>query len=1736
MRQRLTETVKTQIGVLFICFMIAAVTFLTVFGPTGRTQEHSSTAQKSSVTRPIPPPAPPFTILSITPNAVEKSIAIRFSRPVDLHSILEHISLRPDIYLYKEDSADKQLSADTVSIHSDDFAWQKPYTVIIPEDYEVAGARYKKSVDSFIMPPHPPLIEFLNDHTLIERDSRQLLHFRTNNVDQVLLETLRLPPLLLPIALGAPGSSAQELLPELQKAQSRLAALVNKNSPFSPFLDQAREENSAFSARHEQNKTRAFSVPLSFRKDSGRGAIELIGMKSMNGSSQPLAKSRLYCITDLGLSYKRTRDSLLVWTSSIRYAKPLKSVSVLAVTKDSLIYYLGKTDDRGLLVYESPKPGADANADTAGQKPTKALEGLSVGPSGPIRLERGSPAAAAITHILAATKDDVSFIEVKPKGNVIPAGQDGTNFDPAAIAEDKNWSDLGISNGYVFTERGLYKPGETVYFKGAARSYKDGKIAPPSAGKCDFVLTDSRGNKTWHTESALSAFGTASGSVKLAAYAPLGMYKLEMFFQNDKEPKSSATFQVQEFRPPRHFVRVGFEQMSRENDQYVNIKRSEEVVRIKISGRYYAGGPVKNGQVRWKIFHTGVDRTLEKYKNYTFDYSSADPDEDTQADNLVESSESTLDDKGELAIDFPLDRDVRCGKNDLLVEATVVDFDGRQASESGVFKMRRPFLVGIARHEEKVSPKTAQTLEAIVVDKNDKQVNQGVLQVDVLKNDYITVPYRNQKGDIETHSSVWKNVLSNQLPIKSGQAVFHFDFGSGGKYLLRFTYHDKNGQAFTSATRYDAVPDIFSDYWRVAQEITNYRLASLPLLSDKKQYSPGETAVIFPVPSRPVTTYLVTVEQDEVMSRQIIAADAAKKGIKIPITAACMPNVYISVLGVLPRGGFPLYSRQYDFEAPTAFLGTLNVPVRMGASPLKISIGGATDPIRAKPGEAFSLDLNVADSSGKAELAELAVAVVDESVLQATRFKTPTLDSLLDFQGPLSVATGELRALLQDQTPFHTPNLRPVTGGGGGEQAPGVKIRKNFKPVAYFNPSVVTDAQGHANVSFTLPDNMSTYRIYVVACDRGAQFASAQRMLTLTKDFYLQPGLPAFFTLADRFRFPVGAVNNTDTADKVSLDYTASDNLKPMHGSATIDSLPAHGSGRLYLSGQAVKEGEATVTLVGSLGSNKDGVQVKLPVTSELVMGVSASQGSLGGSGKISMPLDKAALAIPFDKTGYRDVTASLEVSASPMVLLSGPLHYLLEYPYGCIEQKSSGVIALAGLRGLVEKGMVPDITSQQTDKFLAKGIDDIFSMQTASGGFGYWPGYKQSNLWGTLYAVSALGIAAKNGFQIPQNGLKAAISHLQKTILKKENGIGYRAFAAYALSLCGGLDANTFGAVMADYHQEDPITGIYLALADLNIGGKPSDDLEKTVRSELSRPRQNPKRPIFNACYLNQAMALLAGASLIPNDPLTARAAQRLLDAMSKHSIWSSTGDTGWALYALGQYYRLTSAGAGDAGLRVTLTRADGVNQIVQLGPGQAHCFQLDPRAVFSKPEVRISVSPAHKLFYRAAVRFPRLDYAATGHNGGMKLWKKIENTDGRNRIRVGDIVKVTIGIDLGGKEVKRYLALDDPLPAGFVAINSAFETVESPQDASSSENIFSFWSPDGFFMFQPNFFELHQQRVTAFRDIAWPGAYKFIYYARAVCEGVFHVAPTKLEEMYQPEVNAFTPAIKVQIDPAGS
>ena len=173
----------------------------------------------------------------------------------------------------------------------------------------------------------------------------------------------------------------------------------------------------------------------------------------------------------------------------------------------------------------------------------------------------------------------------------------------------------------------------------------------------------------------------------------------------------------------------------------------------------------------------------------------------------------------------------------------------------------------------------------------------------------------------------------------------------------------------------------------------------------------------------------------------------------------------------------------------------------------------------------------------------------------------------------------------------------------------------------------------------------------------------------------------------------------------------------------------------------------------------------------------------------------------------------------------------------------------------------------------------------------------------------------------------------------------------------------------------------------------------------------------------------------------------------------------------------------------------------------------------------VEVEAASGPTWLYKLELTAPRLDLAGTGSDQGFKLSKTIANTDGSPEIKVGDLVKVTVVVEAA--KPQRYVVLDDPLPAGLVAVNTALknEAATLPEsDEDGNGEAMSYVTADGTLLLYPNFFEIRDDRVLAFRDRLYSGKYRFEYYARAVCEGQFLVPATKAAAMYSPGVHGYT------------
>uniref|UniRef100_A0A7C5ALP2 Alpha-2-macroglobulin family protein n=1 Tax=Desulfobacca acetoxidans TaxID=60893 RepID=A0A7C5ALP2_9BACT len=1659
-----------------------------------------------------------FTITKIQPDAARWEVKIFFSHPVPLDLLTANLQILPRIKL---DWRQSEISPEGVLTLRGDFRPGAAHYLSLKEGQELAGRTYVPTVTTFVMPDRPATLEFVENKRVIERDSRQLLHVRVVNCPQVWLEGLRVPPILLPQALAAETADA-----DLNRTREQLEAAVAQLKTLLPEKDQAwllhqvQVERQLFPAVGEKNRPLAVSLPLSFRQGKEAGALMLVRVKDQQENSRAATALRLFRITDLGLTYKVASQGLLLWVTSLKSGTPVPEVRVWGITRQMEVFPLGQTDKDGVLTFTSVE-----------------REGLLIRELGQFKTTKRLVKAGDFSFILAARANDVSYLEVRPGGHLKPEGvwQVGGQEQPQNL------------KGHIFTERGVYRPGEKVFFKGTVREFREGAIIPPQQAKVVFEIFNPKQELVFTKEADLSDFGTAAGEMATEPHWPLGSYTLVMRFaaqakatpkkQQSYEPDEEArekeeenpgpqgevstTFQVQEFRPPRHFAEISFERFRRPVKDYVNQERQAEFVRIIMTGGYYAGGPVKHGQVRWKIRQAPTQYQVQGYDNFTFGYTSG-----RDKSELLESGQTILDEHGKAVVEFPLDRHMLAGRQGLSVTATVLDFDGRAASASKDFQVDPDFLVGISRHKGRFLSGEKHDLQIVLVDRQGKKVKEGNIQAEVLERSYSYVAKRNEKGELYwDHEDIWSRVFSTTLTLKQGQAAFPFDCGVGGHYLLAFTYTDPQGRSFSSAT-------LVKVQWEYLPEEERARpYEPLAVWAEKETYRPGETARLNLTPKTAISYYLVTVERDGLLFHQVLPGGPGSKTLDLAIKSEYSPNVYVSVLGLTPRGDFPIHPGRYDSEAPSFVWGNLKLPVFKEVDNLVVKISPQVRDLKARPGDHLSLDLTVTTPQGQGLEAELAVAVVDEAVLALTAYKTPTLEKLTRFDVPLGVFTSELRTLLVHQTPFYPTRVEPLTGGGGLSAEALSKLRKRFEAVAYFNPRVRTDSQGKARVTFILPDNITSYRVFVVALDRTSRFASEERQLLASKDFYLEPGLPAFFNRGDRFRFQVAAMNATDQKGPVNFSLTAQGplNLVPVE---TTGQLNPKDSLKFTVSGEASAAGRAQARFRGEFKGHQDEVELSLRVTSGLVRHSQSLMGTFSGSTQVKIPLPPYLTGEAAAQVNPEEVKAVLSVAGTPFFRLSGPIQYLLNYPYGCVEQTSSGILGLAALRGLIQGRLISGIDLETVDNFLKGGLNRLIQMQTSDGGFSYWPGRPYIHSMGTIYAMSAMSVAKAKGFPVPENTFKRGLEYLVRLFHLEKTRPQVRAFVTYLLALNGKLNSPLYQKAMRDYPGLSREGRLLLLLAAKHAGLRSPGELRAYLKPLLLGRDRDQLREInleedFDAHYRGPALALLAARAIMPEDPLTQEAALFLLGGLGSQGFWTSTSDTGWALLALGEFFR-------DA----NLSEEPGLVKVMQPGllprdlkwEGKGSIsLPLDIPTLLKNPQVQLIGGTARTWLYQVDLTYPRLDLVKQGEERGFKVSKQIKNTDGSDVIKVGDLVKVSLMVHVQGN-ARRYIVLDDPLPAGLVGVNTAFKTEEPLAEGSEARDD-DLVSEGGYLNFWPHHFEIREDRVLAFRDYVYPGTYHYAYYARAVCEGDFLVPSTHVQAMYQPRFQGFTPQSRLII-----
>jgi uncharacterized protein YfaS (alpha-2-macroglobulin family) len=687
---------------------------------------------------------------------------------------------------------------------------------------------------------------------------------------------------------------------------------------------------------------------------------------------------------------------------------------------------------------------------------------------------------------------------------------------------------------------------------------------------------------------------------------------------------------------------------------------------------------------------------------------------------------------------------------------------------------------------------------------------------------------------------------------------------------------------------------------------------------------------------------------------------------------------------------------------------------------------------------------------------------------------------------------------------------------------------------------VSTDSKGKARVAFELPDNLTRYRIMVLAAAGKNQFGSDEANITARLPLMVRPSPPRFLNFGDRFELPVVLQNQTNKPFKAEVAVRAA-NASLTAGQGRTITVPANDRVEIRFPAAAKLAGSAHFQVVARSGRFSDAKEFSLPVWTPATSEAFATYGALD-KGAMFQPV-KVPKNVVSEYGGLEVSTSSTQLQA-----LTDAFVYLVDYPFECTEQVSSRILAIAALKDVLhafKAGGLPD--ADELHKVVARDIDKLASLQNWDGGFAFWVRGHDSWPYISIHAAHALAKAKKKGFHVPNNLIdrsKRYLRDIERHMLHYYSKQARHTLEAYALYARKELGDGDFAKGRALFDKAGGTGGLSSDALGWILASLHGDSAAASIRSKILRHLDNKVTETAGAAHWSTSYS--DGAHLIlhsnrradgiildaliqtqPKSDLIPKVVRGLM-AHRKKGRWSNTQENAFVLLALDRYFQAYE--------KVT------PNFVAQLWLGdrfageQKFAGRSTDRNLLSIPmsflgaagtsqRLAISKSGPGRLYYRIGMNYAPKSLKLKPADHGFAVERRYEalddpkdvvrNADGSWAIKAGARVRVRLTMVA---EARRYhVALVDPLPAGLEPLNPALAVTGAlPQDQKGAAARGRFW------WWMRTWYEhqnMRDERVEAFASLLWAGVHEYSYVARATTPGNFVVPPTRAEEMYAPE-----------------
>ncbi len=1311
---------------------------------------------------------------------------------------------------------------------------------------------------------------------------------------------------------------------------------------------------------------------------------------------------------------------------------------------------------------------------------------------------------------------------------------------------------------YVFDDRQMYRPGEDVHVKGWLR-----KIGAKQTGTVELLhglssvtyqINDSQGNSIGSGEAQVNALGGFDFAFTIPQVVNLGDAQI-MFSAQGSSPFVDGTtnyyhpFSIQEFRRPE------FEVAAR--NETAGPYFAGDHATLAVDAKYYAGGGLPNADVTWQVTTSPGSYSPPNWPDFTFGnwnpwwFFDFEFPGTTAGETETFSSKTDASGTHYLELDFDQTGDPAKDPqpHSILAQSTVMDVN-LQAWSSTTTLLVHPSdpYIGIRSDRYFVGRDTPLKIEFIVTDLDGNPIKDRPVEITAGRLDWKTKngSWVEEVVDVQTCT-----LLSQPEP-----GACSFETPRGGSYQITAQVIDELGRRNQSRfTRWVSGGE--------QPPARNVEQEKLTLIPDKENYQPGDTAQILVQSPFTPAEGLLTVSRSGILYTTRFEIEDGSAILKIPIEEEHIPNLNIQVdlVGSAPRSddrGEPLANVP---PRPAYASGQLNLSI----PPLQRTLSVEAAPLQDKlePGGETTLRVVVKDANGlPVSDAELAVVVVDEAILALTNYQIqdplsvfyPNRPSdLMSIYGrasiiladPKSIAAEARASVSMEGMGGASPTMTAAateapameeSGADETQQEP-INLRSDFNPLATFAPTVRTRSNGEARVFIKLPDNLTRYRVMVVAVDQnGNQFGTGESNITARLPLMVRPSAPRFLNFGDSFQLPVILQNQTDEPMTVDIAARAT-NLQFENAGLRVN-VPANDRVEVLFPASTVMAGNVQIQIAATSGSYADAATVELPVYTPATSEAFATYGVID-DGAVSQSVLYPSNVFP--------QFGGLEVSTSSTALhaLTDAVSYLVTYRYEASEPMASRILAVASLQDVLTEFKAEGLpTAAQMEAAVDRDMKRLQGMQNNDGGFPYWRRGNESIPFHTIHVAYAMFIAQQKGYDVPAAMQQNVLIYLQEIEnyyqdwYTQETRWTLSAYALHVRNLMGDRDAGKAEALLQEAGLERlPLEAIGWLWPVIDN----EDQLDAIRLFVNNHVVETAGAANFTTEYSDQTYLLLSSDrrtdailldALIGDNPqsdLIPKVVNGLLAHRTK-GRWDNTQENVFVLIALDRYFNTYESQTPDFVARIWLgdTYAGGnefrgrTTDISETTIPMNYVLS-ETSAGGGTQDLILSKDGPGRLYYRLGLQYAPTDLELDPLNMGFvvqRLYEAVDNPedvyqdkDGVWHIKAGARVRVKLTIVANNR--RYHVALVDPLPAGLEIINPELTVSESiPQNPASPDYRYIWWGP--WYEHQ----NMRDDRAEAFTSLLWDGVYEYSYVARATTPGTFVVPPARAEEMYSPEV----------------